>query len=156
MTDETTGHPEDDALLDELRPLVARLDPVPERVQNAARGAFTWRTIDAELAELARDSALEHELAAGVRAVGGRQLTFESPALTIEIQVTDRDGTQGLIGQLAPPQSATVIVQHAAGRAEVQADELGRFTVDGIARGPVALSFVLADGASVKTEWLAL
>ena len=32
-------------------------DPVPERLDEAARSAYTWRTIDAELAELMADSA---------------------------------------------------------------------------------------------------
>ena len=41
---------DDEAIFEELRGLVARADPVPERLNEAARGAFTWRTIDAELA----------------------------------------------------------------------------------------------------------
>ena len=34
-------------------------DLVTDRQREAARAAFTWRTVDAELAELLHDSALE-------------------------------------------------------------------------------------------------
>ena len=35
----------------ELRALFAHVDPVPQLLDDAARAAFTWRTVDAELAE---------------------------------------------------------------------------------------------------------
>ena len=54
MVDE---QPDDDALLAALRRIPRHADPVPGPVLEAARGSFTWRTIDAELAELAYDSA---------------------------------------------------------------------------------------------------
>ena len=41
----------------ELRAIFAHLDPVPQLLDDAARAAFGWRTVDAELAELLRDSA---------------------------------------------------------------------------------------------------
>ena len=41
----------------ELRAIFAHLDPVPQLLDDAARAAFSWRTVDAELAELMRDSA---------------------------------------------------------------------------------------------------
>ena len=48
---------------DDVQELVGRAlresDPVPEHVLAAARGAFTWRTIDQELADLVFDSATE-------------------------------------------------------------------------------------------------
>ena len=42
---------------------------MPRHVLAAARGAFTWRTIDQELADLVFDSATE---LTGVRDHGGR------------------------------------------------------------------------------------
>ena len=56
----------------ELRALFARVDPVPPLLDDAARAAFTWRTVDAELAELMRDSAdASEEAALLVRAAAG-------------------------------------------------------------------------------------
>ena len=42
-------------------------EPVPDRVIAGARAAWTWRTIDEELAELVFDSALVSSLASAVR-----------------------------------------------------------------------------------------
>ncbi|MET0326995.1 MAG: hypothetical protein ABW219_17400, partial [Ilumatobacteraceae bacterium] len=48
---------------DELQAVLARalrtVDPVPDHVLAGARAAWTWRTIDEELAELVFDSAAE-------------------------------------------------------------------------------------------------
>ena len=52
----------------ELRAIFAHLDPVPQLLDEAARAAFTWRTVDAELAELMRDSADAEEEAGCARA----------------------------------------------------------------------------------------
>src|SRR5258705_49296 len=74
----------------ELRAIFGHMDPVPQLLSDGARAAFTWRTVDAELAELMRDSA-EAEEEAGSLVRGGhgpRQLSFESPRLGIELEVT--------------------------------------------------------------------
>ena len=49
---------EDQSLLAEVRAAAAEHDPVPADVVAAAKASFTWRSIDAELAELIEDSAL--------------------------------------------------------------------------------------------------
>jgi hypothetical protein len=54
MSDES----EDDQLEHELRRLAAGLDPAPPELVQAAADAFSWRNIDAELAELVFDSLL--------------------------------------------------------------------------------------------------
>ena len=75
-----TTHDPDDRLLAELAAALDAADPVPARVLDAAKESFTWRTIDAELAELVFDSA-EQQLA-GVRGIDGtRQVTFQTPAI---------------------------------------------------------------------------
>src|SRR3954470_2494744 len=96
---------DDEATLAELRQLFTRVEPVPERLQEAARAAFTWRTIDAELAELMADSAEEDVGALALRgAAGPRRLSFESPAVAIEAEVTVTGPAQRrLVGQILPP-----------------------------------------------------
>jgi hypothetical protein len=148
---------EGELLLVELQRLMNRLDPVPEAVDEAARVALTWRTIDAELAELTRDSLLE-DAPAGVRgAEGARMLSFESQRLSVELEVGDL-GQQGrrLVGQLVPPGPATIVVDHAGGRVDAEADELGRFVVDRLRPGPARVRCRMADGAEIETEWTQL
>ncbi|HET6547906.1 MAG TPA: hypothetical protein VFG79_05605 [Solirubrobacter sp.] len=142
----------------ELRAVVAHLDPVPELVQEAARAAFTWRTIDAELAELMRDSA-EEDAGVLVRSGGSaqRQLSFESPRLGIELEVTATGArTRRLVGQLLPPVQAMVTVERPGEDGlSVQADELGRFVLDGLRAGAMRLHVALR-GAQIAIPWTSI
>ncbi len=127
----------------ELRAIFAHLDPVPQLLDDAARAAFGWRTVDAEIAELLRDSAdATDDAALLVRSGGGpRQLSFESPQLGIEIEVTETGPRERrLAGQLLPPGDATVTLERPdAEPLSVQADDLGRFLLDGLRAGVMRL-----------------
>ena len=69
--------PTDDELLELVGRALRTAEPVPDRVIAGARAAWTWRTIDEELAELVFDSAVE---LTGVRSEDtARQLTFRAP-----------------------------------------------------------------------------
>jgi|1186.fasta_scaffold07599_2 hypothetical protein len=156
------GHadPHDDALLDELRALGRTADPLPERVVFAAQESLSWRTIDAELAELTYDSVLDDDRLALVRGhQAGRLLTFSTPALTIEVQVTNNGSDRRLVGQLVPAQAAVLVLRHAGGTSEVEVDADGRFRTEPVPAGPLALSCRLGDGPddpTVQTEWVTL
>jgi hypothetical protein len=161
----THDAPDDDALEEELRVLLGRMDPVPERLLEAGRGAFTWRSIDEELAalaELTHDSLIEDATAlAGVRGPAGpRTLTFESPVLTLEVEVTATGGdARRLVGQLVPPSRAEILVEHRTSDAPAVtnvADELGRFVIDAVGPGDARLRFTLADGTELRTGWTRL
>jgi hypothetical protein len=147
----------DEMLIEELRAVIGRVDPVPPRLDEAARGAFTWRTVDAELAELMLDSADAESAELLVRgAAGPRQLSFESPRLAVELEVVDAGPRERrLEGQLLPPAAASVTVEQDAGRRAVEADELGRFAVDGLSAGPARLRIAIA-GGEVTLPWTAL
>ncbi len=93
---------------------LARHDPVPDDVVEAAKGSYSWRTIDAELAELAYDSTADATPLAGVRGVARtRTLSFEAPDLTVEVEVEEA-GARTVTGQLVPPQPATVELRQPA------------------------------------------
>jgi hypothetical protein len=154
MADGPFPEREQDALVEELRRVAALVDPVPERVRDAARGSFSWRTIDAELAELAYDSAAQAGREALVRSADTRRLlTFDAAGLSIEVEVTSTDPDVRLVGQVVPPQRAEIEVRHAGGRITVEADDLGRFAADGISAGPVSLVCRLGE-RTVATAWL--
>ena len=78
---------------------------VPESFLEAGRAAFAWRTADAELAALTRDSATE-PVAAGTRAAGPtvRSVSFVAHGLSIEVDLTN----DALHGQVVPPQPGEV------------------------------------------------
>ena len=100
MSDES----ENDELEHELRRLAARQDPVPPELVQAATEAFSWRNIDAELAELVFDSLLNTDQAALVRSSPGRRLvSFQTPELTIDVEVTATASGRDVMGQITPP-----------------------------------------------------
>jgi hypothetical protein len=143
---------------DDLLALVGRAlraaEPVPDRVVEGAKAAWTWRTIDEELAEIVFDSAIE---TAGVRSEHtARQLTFRSPGVEIEVMVAD-DASRRVVGQLIPPGECTVQLVTDDTVIEEQSDRLGRFTFAAVAPGPVKLVVVDENGRHlVTTEWVLL
>ncbi len=140
----------DDSLIADLRRGLAAVDAVPPAVLDAAKAVLTWRTIDAELAELTFDSAAERELA-GVRSDGDevRRLTFSSRTLTLEIEV---HGGVRLVGQVVPPQRAALELRSPDGSLFTEADELGRFAFD-VPPGPSSLVCRAADEVTITTDW---
>lgn len=126
-----THDPADDNVLEELRELFAKDDPVPPLVAEAARASLGWRRFDADLAELLSDSALAEgglALARGTAEI--RSISFGIERLTIELELHRDGGDTRLLGQLVPPVSATIELQFSGAEQaplQVTADELGRF-----------------------------
>ena len=146
----------DDRLLDELSAAVARLDPVPTGVLEAGRAAYAWRTLDADLAALAYDSALDDREPVGVRgAPAPRMLSFEGDDVTVECEVHESRGRRRLVGQVLPAEVTALTVRHPAGAIAAEADHLGRFVIDDVPAGSASLSVELGD-RTVTTEWVAL
>src|SRR5216684_8898574 len=75
------GEHDDTELEEELRRAAARFDPVPGELLRAAASVFTWRTIDAELAELVFDSLVDHDEVSLVRGPAERRLDRKSTRL---------------------------------------------------------------------------
>lgn len=141
----------DDQLIAELREAVAEADLVTDRQREAARAAFTWRTVEAELAELLHDSALEPT---GVRGADDapRTLSFASGALTLEVEV---DGDT-LRGQVVGAAADSVLMQRSIADDEPLAvDPSGFFRLDGLAPGPVRF-VVQAGDWTLTSPWVAL
>lgn len=161
MNEPIGGHvdPADAALLDRLRPLVDEDDPVPPEVVAAARAAGAWRRMDEALARLTDDSV---NLSAGVRGGATRLLTFEAGELTIEIEVSEADGRNRVLGQVVPVRRALVRVEQPAHTEETTTDALGRFRIADLPAGPTRLHCTplrtdgTPDGVPVRTQWTLL
>jgi hypothetical protein len=156
MSDE----PAHDELERELRQLAAHLDPVPPELVQAAAEAYSWRNMDAELAELAFDSLLNTDEAALVRSSAGRRMvSFQTPELTIDVEVTTTASGRDVMGQITPPQRATVEIRQRAGVVSTDADEQGCFRSASLQTGPMSLRLHPAAGSPrppVVTDWLSI
>jgi len=152
--------PEDAEMEAGLRQAAARFDPVPAELIQAAKAAFGWRSVDAELAELVSDSLLDEAGAALVRGAGGpRLLHFRSGLLTIEIEVTRTRSACELVGQIFPAQPAELDIRHGAHVDRARVDDLGRFRAEFVPAGPVSLYCRPASGGTgiaVVTDWIPL
>ncbi len=150
-------HAERDEVLERLTAIVGAVDAPPPAVVAAARAAFAWRTVDAELAELVYDSWLDDDALVGVRARHGpRRLTFRGPDLTLEVEVEFVEGGEGhLVGQLDPPRPGVVEVRHAERSLSVPVDRLGRFSIPGLPSGNVSLQCRAEGMPAVDTAWIA-
>lgn len=149
----------DEDLIRRLRRIAAEADPVPDSLYMAARAAFALRDTDARVAELVRDSAMDAPLVAvrGPRDSDARMLSFEAAHTIIECEITVRDGTRDISGQLSGGTAASVAAEVAGqppASAEIRAH--GFFTIRGLPPGPFRLKCQLADGAAIATSWTAV
>jgi hypothetical protein len=122
---------------------------------EAAKNAYAWRTIDAELASLAYDSGQGSAGLAAVRSEPAlvRALSFQSARFTIEVEVTD----DGLFGQLVPPEAGTAELQTPSGQTLTAAvDEVGCFSFELRPDGPFRLRCHTETQADVLTGWVTL
>jgi hypothetical protein len=153
---------EHEQLVDELRELFSKVDPVPPLVTQAAKATLAWRRLDAELAELLADSALDAEslaLTRGARATM-RSMSFRAGRLTIDVEIHGEGADRIARGQLSPPGRATIELQSAdqAEQTTVESDNLGRFRTKLPATGSIRLR-VASDPAGanwVQTSWIPL
>jgi hypothetical protein len=153
--------PEDwteEELLAELRAALRAEQEVPRALVDAGKGVWAWRSVDAELAALTYDSALEalaeQLVATRSEAATLRSLTYASQTLTIELEVTH----DALLGQVQPAQAARAeVVTRDGAVTPVEVDEVGWFTVRPAPRSPFRIACTTHDGSiKVLTPWIDL
>lgn len=130
-----------------LRPSV----DVPASFIQTALSCFSWQSIDAELAELAYDSAADTTRLLATRAESAtlRALTFEATDLTFELELMP----DGWAGQLVPPECDWLQMQLINGEiTEVSTDRNGYFRIRPLPSMPFRLRCRLSDGRVVSTD----
>jgi hypothetical protein len=144
--------PDERRLLADIGQTYERLDPVPPDVLQAARGALSWRTLDAELAELTTDS----RTGSPAGSTGPpRRLRFQCRTVTVELVIVETGQTRHIAGQLLPPAAAQVAVRSRGGEQGAEADAGGRFDVAAVPCGPVSVLCRLpAAERPVVTSWV--
>ncbi len=152
--DPTQWDRSDDDLMGELKEALEEARSVPPDLLEAAKAAFTWRTVDEELEMLALsyDSAMADT--ALVRSVGSpeRMLVFESEDLTMEIEV----GEEVLMGQVVPTRPGRAILEDPQGTLqETEADDGGFFLFRRPTTSPVRVKWIAGE-TRVVTAWVPL
>ena len=141
---------DDEGLMEELARALREVTEVPDHRREAARAAFSWRTIDEELLALTHDSL---ELAdAAVRGnLDVRTLGFETDGLSLEIEV---DGDR-VFGQVLDTDVDEIVVESVGeGAQNIPVDSSGVFSVL-VPAGPVRFG-VKVDGVLRRTPWIVL
>ena len=143
----------DDQLLRAMGGAIRARRAVPDALVEMGKGAYAWRHIDAELAQLTYDSMTDLTAAVRSESASISALTLTSPHLSMELEVSE----DCLLGQVIPPRAGTLEAQTGAGASvETTVDEIGCFAVDPTPASPFRLRFRAADGTDVLTGWITL
>jgi hypothetical protein len=120
-----------DPLLEDLRALFAKDDPVPALVLETAKASLGWRRLDADLAEFLSDSALvESGEVALARGEQTRSVTLAAGRFMIDLEIDVEGEERRMLGQLSPAAPVTIELQVPDSDADPVAltiDDLGRF-----------------------------
>ena len=146
---------DDERLLVALGEAIRARQAVPSWFVETGKSAFAWHNIDAELAQLTYDSYEDRREAAVMRSETAsiRALTFTSPHLSVELEVTENS----LLGQVIPPRAGALEIHTRAGEiSTTEVDEIGCFAVDPIPDSPFRLRCHTADGTDVLTGWITI
>src|SRR5262249_18141563 len=94
------------------------------------------------------DSLLDFDGASVVRGPAGQRLvSFAVGGMTIDVEVTSTGTGRTVMGQIVPPQRATVDIRHPRDMVTVEADDLGRFRSGPLPPGPASLRLHPPPGA---------
>ena len=137
-----------ETLLDHIGRAFGDLEPIPPRLTDAAKSAFSWRRADAELAELLFDSATDELV--GVRGTTSDRRSFRFAADDFVLRVHLTAST--LIVMSEPPVSVACRIANDAGVEELRTDEFGEVVVDA-PELPARVEVDLPNG-TVVTPWI--
>jgi hypothetical protein len=146
-----------DGLQRSLRHAARLFDPVRTGLLESAASAYATRIPGAELAEVAFDSRTAPLPVRGDARV--RLLTFESAAVTVDVEVTSHGPGALLVGRLSPGGPAEVVARGGGRPVRTAADGLGRFGFRGLPYGPVSLLVRFVEGGPyglLVTDWIGL
>ena len=145
----------DDQLMAALCEATQARQAVPAAFVETAKAAYAWHSIDAELAQLSYDSGMDAGQGTLVRSetASVRTLTFSSPHMSIELEVSD----ERLLGQIIQARDGTVEKQTGTGAAvTVEVDVTGCFYIEPRPEIPFRLRCRTTDDLDVVTGWITL
>lgn len=153
--DEPRAEGDDPVLGADLRSVVTDLyGSLPDDVLAAARGAWTWRTVDAELAELLEEESLA--VRSDTAVTGPFAFAAEGVIIDVEHEGPTVLGQVG--GAEGEPLGASVVVEIAGADGtrhvvEADVDAAGGFRA-AVPDGRARVAVTLPDGRRIVTPWL--
>ena len=137
------GQPMDDldfVILDGIRALCDRVDPMPVGLPDRIRFALALRGLEREVAELVAE---DQRLVGARGAEQSRTVTFDSASLSIIIRIEEnKNGSVRIDGWLAPPRRRDIELETSAETLSVSSDDQGRFAFGEVPRGAARLVVV--------------
>jgi len=148
----TTAPWDDDRLLEELRAALQHAGAPTPHMTAAGEAAFSWGSLDDELAVLSEESAATESAMVRGAPAGPRTLEYQGKRLSVELEETEA----GLVGQLVPPTPGQITLLGTGGQlGQATADELGCFTLAPPSGELVRVRCETPSGALI-TEWFRL
>lgn len=144
-----------DAVLAELRQLLAQGEVVPGEWRAAARVAFGWHLVDVPLAERVYESTRPAGLGRSGEVVDPgvvRQARFATPYDGVELSVEIKGDDVVLTGQVVSGAPARVIARWPGGERVDTTDEAGAFRFHDLPRAPLCVQIDAKH--ALKTGWL--
>jgi hypothetical protein len=133
-------------ILDGIRALFERVDPMPADLPERVRLALALRGLEIEVARLAVEE--DSRLVGARGAEQSRTVTFDSASLSIIVRIEENtNGSVRIDGWLAPPQPREIEMQTSGETLNVSSDGQGRFAFAEVPPGSARL-VVLAAAAS--------
>ena len=135
-------------ILDGIRAIFERVDPMPAGLPERVRFALAMRGLESELA---RPVSEEGPRLVGARGTEqSRTVTFDSASLSIVIRIEqNKNGSVRIDGWLAPAQPREIEMQTSAETLSVSSDDQGRFAFAEVPPGTARLVVV---GAAVRDQ----
>ena len=128
-------------ILDGIRALFERVDPMPAGLPERVRFSLAMRGLESELARLVTE---EDPRLVGARGTEqSRTVTFDSASLSIVIRIEEnKNGSVRIDGWLAPAQPREIEMQTSAETLTVSSDDHGRFAFAEVPQGTARLVVV--------------
>jgi hypothetical protein len=128
-------------ILDGIRALFERVDPMPAGLPERVRFALAMRGLESEVARLVTE---EDPRLVGARGTErSRTVTFDSASLSIVIRIEEnKNGSVRIDGWLAPPQPREIEMQTSDETLSVSSDGQGRFAFAEVPQGTARLVVV--------------
>ena len=147
---------DDRALLGSMHKVVAAASPLPEQRRQAALQAAEWLASDAQVADLAYDSAVGPGRPSGTRgiAAGHRSVSYTVGPRSVRLELALSANQLVVEGEVRPAGRVRVTALTPGGRVDTETGDEGLFHLDELPRRPI--SFVVGGTTPFKTGWIVL